>query len=59
MYSVQITLKIFIHFVKKKKDGKTINLRRKKNEGAHRMKMRLKIFIKLQRTRFSIPEKLH
>lgn len=58
MYSVQITLKIFIHFVKKKKMEKPL-ISEKKNEGAHRMKMRLKIFIKLQRTLFSIPEKLH
>lgn len=28
MYSVQITMKIFIHFVKK--DGKNINLRKKR-----------------------------
>lgn len=54
MYSVQITMKIFIHFVKKNKGGKT--LISEKKEGAHRMKMQLKIFIKLQRTlfRFSI-----
>lgn len=48
MYSVQIIMKIFIHFVKNIQK-KNINLRKK---GAHRMKMQLKIFIELQRTLF-------
>lgn len=48
MYSVQIIMKIFIHFVKNIQK-KNINLRKK---GVHRMKMQLKIFIELQRTLF-------
>lgn len=51
MYIVQITMKIFIHFVKKKRKKK-VGKNNLKKEGVHRMKMQLKIFIKLQRTLF-------